>query len=301
MNPASGGERGDRPPGLKLFAWAGLRFHLPPDWETGQLAIDHGWLEHDFQPVLEFKTAIIRGRFSFRRHLKQLEQTSPLRLHHTDLPAAWRPHLTRFETRAFTWQGPHLAGEGLVIYCPECRRATLLQFYRSGRAAGGSVLQVLASFSDHGAARRPTVGIYDIQVTVPTNLPLKRFRFDSGRFALVFGGRREQVTLWRWSPADAALRHHDGSLHTLARGLDLSAGADLSGVPRPTNPGLEWRWPNRRPWRDRVTLLRSRQLPPTAFRIWHLPAVNRILAVRGDGELGYDTFSEICRDYGIVY
>ncbi len=186
--------RPDRPPsGRRVFAWAGLRFRLPSGWETGQLAKDHGWLESEFRTVLEFKTAIVRGRFSFRRHMRQLAQTSPLRLQQMDLPIAWQPYLTAFQTRAFSWQGPRLAGDGLLIYCPDCRRATMLQFYRTGGAAEKAVRTVLASFDDHGQGRGPAVAVYDIHVTVPDTLPLKRFRFES-------------VNCWRRSPKTSSKR-----------------------------------------------------------------------------------------------
>ncbi len=301
MSRVNGCTRPSRPSsGTRVFAWAGLRFRLPPGWETGQLAKDHGWLETDFQPVLEFKTATVRGRFSFRRHMRQLAQTSPLHLQHTALPDAWRPYLTAFQTRAFSWQGPRLGGDGLLIYCPECRRATMLQFYRAGAAEEKAVLPVLASFDDHGMGRRPTVAFYDIQVTVPPTLPLRRFRFESGRFELVFGDRRRQLTLWRWSPADAALRYHSGSLAAFARGNGLPADADRSVPPRTMNRAMEWRWPPRHGWRDRLPRPFRRRLSPTVFRIWHQREANRILAARGDGQLVYDTFAEICRGYEIV-
>jgi hypothetical protein len=300
MRRANGGARGSRqPPGTQIFAWAGLRFHLPAGWETGQLTRDHGWLESDFQPVLEFKTALVKGRFSFRRHLKQLEQTSPLRLQRTDLPALWRSHLKAFQTQAFSWQGPRLAGDGLVIYCPDCRRATLMQFYRTGPARS-EITPVLASFDDHGPERRPTVAVYDIQVTVPGVLPLKRFRFDSGRFELVFGDRRRQLTLWRWSPADVALRPHNTSLLSFARQNGLLSGSDRPMAPQTLAQGLEWCWPARRTWRDRLPSRLKRRLSPAILRIWHRKEANRIMAARGDGDLDYATFAEICRSYEII-
>ncbi len=301
MDPANGPDPKCQPAcGTKVFAWAGLRFCLPSGWETGQLEKDHGWLESDFKPVMEFKTAIVRGRFSFRRHLKQLETASSLRLKRVDMPVAWRSHLNGFHARAFTWQGPRLGGDGLLIYCPACRRATLLQFFRNGGAVVDAVVSVLASFSDHGTAPRPTLAVYDIQATVPLALSLKRFRFDSGRFELVYGDRRRLLTLWRWSPADAALRHHNDSLPDFARFNGLPADADPSAPSREVNQGVEWCWPLRRTWRNRLPLRFRRRLPPAAFRIWHRPAVNRILAVRADGQMDYDLFTEICRDYEIV-
>nr|MBL0714029.1 hypothetical protein [Desulfobacterales bacterium] len=148
--------------------------------------------------------------------------------------------------------------------------------------------------------RRPTVAVYDIQVTLPGELPLERFRFDSGRFELVFGDRRKRLTLWRWSPADIALRHHDGALLNFARksGLPLTPG--LAAVPRPVPQGLEWRWPVKRSRFIRLPRRRKRRLPPGIFRIWHRTVENRILAARGDGDLDYETFVDICRGYEII-
>jgi hypothetical protein len=287
------------PPGTKVFAWAGLRFHIPATWETGQLTRDHGWLESDFKPVLEFKTAVVKGRFSFRRHLRQLEQSSPLRLQRSDPPATWRRYLEAFQTRAFSWQGPRLAGDGLAVYCPVCRRATLLQFYRTGRNRY-DVTPVIASFDDHGPARRPTVAVYDFQVTVPDALPLRRFQFDSGRFELVFGDRRQQLILWRWSPADVALRRHAGDLVAFARHNGLPFSPEPRPAPRAIRQGLEWRWPNRRSWRDRLPRRFQRHRQPGVFRIWHRKAENRLLGALGGRSLEYETFAAVCQDYEII-
>jgi hypothetical protein len=286
-------------PAAKIFAWAGLRFRLPAGWGTGQLTRDHGWFESDFKPTLEFKTAVIKGHFSFRRHLQRLKQASSLRLHPRDLPPAWRAYLTTFQVQAFNWQGPHQAGDGFLIYCPDCRRATLMQFFRNPQTPS-SIETVLASFDDHGSARRPTVAVYDIQVSVPDSMPLERFRFDSGAFQLVFGGAGRRLNLWRWSPADVALRHHGDSLVNFARRHRLAAGTALPASPQSSDQGLEWRWPPSRSWHDRLSLKIKRRLSPAILRIWHLPTANRILAVRADGNWDEATFTEICGSYAII-
>ncbi len=298
MGSPNGDRREIAPPSAgKIFAWAGLRFRLPAGWETGQLGVDHGWLESDFKPALEFKTAIVKGRFSFGRQLKQLAQGSPLQVQPEKLPAAWQPHLTAFQTQAFSWQGPRVAGTGIMLYCPDCRRATLMQFYRTHQPLA-AFTPVLASFDDHGPERRPTVAVYDLQVTVPPTLPLKRFRFESGRFELVFGTRRHQVTLWRWSPADVALRYHGGSLSDFARQNGLpSASAAAS---RRIRQEREWRWRAKGTWYDRLKRRIQRRLPPQAFRIWHQAETNRILAARWDGAWDRGRFEDICRSYEII-
>jgi hypothetical protein len=71
-------------------------------------------------------------------------------------------------------------------------------------------------------------------------------------------------------------------------------------APQTLAQGLEWCWPARRTWRDRLPSRLKRRLSPAILRIWHRKEANRIMAARGDGDLDYATFAEICRSYEII-
>jgi hypothetical protein len=292
-------------PDAKPFAWAGIALQIPGEWETGQLDTGYALLEHRFRPVLELKSAIIRGRFSFQRHLSQLARSRRNRtrvaLENLRPPPDWPAFPATAEIRVFRWRAARIGGIGLLHFCRHCRRATLIQFYDHGDQHSALIAPILASFQDHDRSSAPSVAVYDIRAVLPARLTLARFHFAAGRFELVFGASRESVTLWRWSAADIIMEQYDHDLTGLVRGAGLLPPAvSLDGQPS-DGPGLEWHWPPLG-FRDR---LRNRFCPPSrqrvhGLRIWHRPEAKRILAVRGDGLEGFSEFDAICRSYEII-
>jgi len=286
----------------KPFAWAGIRITVPLSWETRQLARDYGLLEMDRKPVLEFKTAQLKRRCTPARLLKLLQQQLPRRrrrqLQATTTPESWQSVLGGFETLAFTWHEPRLLGRGLTIYCPTCRRATLLQFFEHAHGPPVPLAPILASLRDHDPDPSPNLSVYDIRATLPPDLKLQSFTFASGFFELRFGHRRARATLWRWSPADIALSHNGGELGQFAVRNQL-----LPGRPPPASlintRVCEWRWPvpTTRFWRRPFGGLRP---APRALRLWHLPQANRLLAVRTEGQIEAQTFEAICESYDVL-
>lgn len=289
----------------KPFAWAGIKLTIPAAWETGHLGNGYALLEHRYRPVLEMKTATIRGRFTFQRHFKALARSGrtrsapPLRL--TPLPPGWPAFSDRMDVQAFKWQGDHVGGRGLLLYCRDCRKATLIQFYDHGHHRLAAMPDVLASFKDHPSGSGPTVAVYDIQATLPDRFALTRFRFDAGRFELVFAHSREGVTLWRWSPADVILDRCGNTLSHVARNNGLLPPAVIDQDGRPVKGGLEWQW-RARGYRHRLRgFFAQRAKPPGhALRIWHRSDTNRILAVRAEAIDTFDTFDGICTSYGSI-
>ena len=289
----------------KPFAWSGVTFTIPKEWETGQLGQGYALLEHQMRPVLELKTASIRGRFSFRRHLKQLTRSGPkppspqLRL--TSPPSTWPEFPQAAEVQPFIWQGAHIGGQGLMVYCHHCRRATLIQFFDHDGRSPSVIPQVLASFKDHDEHPSPTFAVYDIQATLPTRFILDRFQFDAGRFELAFHHAREMITLWRWSPADVILDRCGGNLARMTQDNDLlPPKTDIEASQRIDN-GLIWQW-HKKTFRSRLRHLFSQRdhHPFHALRIWHHPDSNRILAVRAEGVTASNVLDRICASYGTI-
>ncbi len=285
----------------KPFVWAGISLAIPSEWETGQLGEGYALLEYRFRPAMELKTAPIRGRFSFPRHLKQLTRSglnpSPPPVKQIPPPAEWPDFPPEAELACFSWKGDHLSGQGLLYYCRQCCRATLLQFYDP---VGDMAPRVLASFKDHDTQSGPTFAVYDIAAVLPEAYRLTRFAFNAGRFELVFSHAGAVVTLWRWSPADVLLARAKGHLTPIVQANGLLPAVAAQDPGHPVEQGLEWRWPNSS-WRNRLGRLRTASAPPVnALRIWHRPDANRILAVGAEGVAEGDIFDRICRSYGII-
>lgn len=290
-------------PAAKPFAWAGISVSIPLGWDTAALDHGYGLLESRSRPVLEFKTAAIRGRFSLRRQMRLLTRIG----RQGDLrPIAWAPPPDDWpafpataDVRTFRWQEARIGGRGLLYYCRLCQRATLLRFYEH-RTPTADVPSVLASFKDHDFSARPRVAVYDVKATLPQGMTLQTFRFEAGRFELVFRRRGETVTLWRLSPADIILARRGQNLRAIARDNALLPAAVASVTGQPTGDGMEWRWrPNGYRYRIKTLFDPSGARPVHALRIWHLPRANRLLAVRAEGLKPNAAFERICDGYGI--
>ena len=294
-----------RPRATQPFAWSGIALTIPAEWETGTLGKGYALLENRFRPVLELKTALIRGRFSAQRHLKRLARSGnpggAPSLETIPLPSEWPAFPPPALVSAFAWQGARMGGKGLVHFCRTCRRATLIQFFDHGDRSAAEIPRVLTSFRDHGLESGPSFAVYDIQATLPDHFDLQQFRFEAGRFTLVFRQARETVTLWRWSPASVVLAGCGGNLEGLVQKDGLLPPDIAVEAHRPAENGVQWQWRGSRLQYGLRSLFRPRTpLAHNALRIWHRPRENRILAVRAEALSDPTTFERICHSYGII-
>jgi hypothetical protein len=290
-------------PAAKPFAWEGIRLSIPASWDTGHLDRGYALLESRLRPVLEFKTAVIRGRFSFRRQMRLMARTGRRAgsrpMEWIAPPADWPAFPATSDVRAFHWQGRHVGGQGLLHYCRPCRRATLLQFYDDDGFTA-ALPRVLASFKDHDFPSGPRIAVYDIDATLPPGLELLQFQFEAGRFKLVFGPSGERVTLWRLSPADVLLERRKGDLTGIVRDNALLPPEADPQAGRPCGGGMEWHWPQRPRKGLRAFFIPCNSPAICALRIWHLPGANRLLAVCAEGLSPYRAFERVCDAYGII-
>jgi hypothetical protein len=294
-----------RPSAMQTFVWCGIALRIPAAWETGMLGDGYALLEYRFRPVMELKTAVIRGRFSLPRHLKQLARMGRSEgigsLQSMPMPPEWPAFPPDAQVSAFRWQGSRVGGRGLVHFCRRRHRATLIQFYDHGEGVSCSAPLVLKTFRDHGRDADPSLAVYDIRATLPKRFTLRQFQFEAGRFALRFDHSGERVTLLRWSPADVLLAGCGGDLKRLAARLDLLPPAAAMEDHRHVGDAVEWQW-RVKDLRRGLRALWQRPAPDAlnALRIWHRSRANRILAVRGEALADQATFERICRSYGIV-
>lgn len=295
-----------RQPAAKPFVWGGVALSIPSHWETGRLEAGYALLEAGLRPVMEFKTAAIRGRFSLRRHMKQLDHrghaTGGLAVTAMPWPRDWPPFPETADIQAFQWQGTTVGGRGLLHFCRMCRRATLLQFYTYADGVFADDASVLASFRDHGGDVEGRLAVYDIAAALPERLPLTVFHFAAGRFELVFGRPRgEQVTLWRLSPAQILLERCGRDLKAVARNNGLLPAEAPVNEGQASGDGMEWHWYARGLGpRLKAIWRRGDRRATSALRIWQPPGSNRLLAVRAERLQRREDFEKICGAYGVL-
>ena len=285
----------------KQLAWNGIRFEAPAQWEVGQIGARHLILEDDAGPVMEVKWGPVKGTFSHRTHLNRLaalqSRRNKISVAEWILPPPWEAALADFTAGGFLWQSPAASGRGAILLCSVCRTATLIQFFGDSSVRREKVfLAVLGSFRDHSQDGWLPWSIFDIRATLPQSLQLGRFRFEAGRFELMFSAGRDHIYLHRWAPAAALLAGRDllafaGTVPEFAKGGPATLTVNTSDAAEwDITPGNDW---GRKLGRFKIN--------PSFFllRMWVLEEQNRILGVRAEGKHPVDVqlVNQICERY----
>jgi len=279
MTPANG----------KEIAWNGIRFVVPAAWEPGRIGPRHLVIESEAGPAMEIKWGPVKGRFSRSTHLRRLSKLTRARgavLREWVLPQDWQQALTRFECAGFAWEAGNEAAVGVILHCPACRTASVVQFFQPpGRSgAPGRAVAVLSSLRDHRDDSRVAWAVYDIHALLPRSFALARHRFEVGRFFLEFRAQRRTISLFRWAPAAVLLGDRDlSSFAETAAGLD---GMEFRATAVAGAPAVEGRERGAGVARRLAVSLGLR--PVRTARIWQVPDRNRILGIVVEGRFAID-------------
>jgi hypothetical protein len=285
----------------KEIAWNGIRFQAPADWQLAQIGARHLVLEDEAVPVMEVKWARIKGKFSHKAHLKRLTflQKKQVRrtLKQAPISPEWQSVLTDFNVSGFCWQGNSTHGQGVILFCPSCRTATLVQFFQNDSTPCNPVSQeILHSFRDHRSDRQILWCAYDIRAIVPQTFQLQRHRFEAGKFELDFTDGRQHICLHRWALASVLLAEQDlvqfaktvagiPKAQPVAGNMAGWATAECSASPEAT-------------WQRWLSGFKH-SASYYWLGLWHLAEKNRILGVRAEGKKPLDgpLLNRICTHY----
>jgi len=293
----------------KTVAWNGVSLRVPSNWEVSSLATSYVQLDDATMPVLELKWQSVKGHFSHKNYLKKLAQqskTSPgLNFKEVPTPEQWQEALPSFTVRSFVWQTSQIGGEGVILYCPDCRTASLLQFYqKKGRDDSATQFEVLRSFQDHCEDGIVTWSLFGLSALIPKRFELVDHRFQPGHYRLEFQCRMEHLYLNRWGPADLLIKEGGllqwfekscRELHwcksATIRQYTYKGCSALYGQSKGSNTTIKNLW-------ARIT----RRQPNSWIRIWHLSSPNQILGVASLGLNPPDecVLEEICRNYDMA-
>jgi len=280
------------------LGWAGVRLTVPSHWQVAGIGRDYLLLGEGTHPRLELKSAPVRGAFHLQRHLRRLERGTRgagVDFRSVPVPRRWAPLVRGLQAAAFAWESVRGAGTGLLLFCPCCRRATLVQFHGSRPEAADGVERVLANLAFHPVAGWNLVALYDIRAEVPESFRLEDFRFAPGHFRLSLADARARLTLQRFAPADVLRQRMD--LEALAGAAGLLDGAAAAPCRRLPDV-VEWSWTAA--GGDGLWARLRRQRPRARrLRLWHVAPANRILAVGLESAAPHaeTLFAEVCRRY----
>jgi hypothetical protein len=286
----------------KYVAWNGICFKSPPTWEIGRVGPRHLMLEEEAGPVLEVKWGSVKGNFSHRSNLKRFSasQSGKIkgRIAEWFLPPPWQKALADYDASGFLWQAKNAQGRGAILFCPVCRNATLIQFLGESSPEREKVLlAVLKSFRDHRPDGMAHWQVFDIRLKLPAFLKLSRYRFETGKYQLLFTDGRQRIRFYRWAPAGAILGGRDLAwfCETMP---DFCAGGRPETMIIDGCDAVEGHTAPPDGWRRTISRLRAK---PSFFwyRLWHLKDKNRLLGVQAESRRGLDfeLLTKICTDY----
>lgn len=289
---------------LTLIAWNGISLSVPAAWQVGRLDQRHLIFEDNGAAVMEIKWDQIRGRFSVKSHLKRLAAARGRRVK-VDfgawaLPAEWAKALEGFQAEGFEWNTPGFSGRGVVLYCPVCRTATLIQFFIGhSRLTINHAAAILGSYRDHRDHGRTVWSLFDIRAVLPQGYLLSEYAFKPGNFSLGLTDRGRSLTLFRWAPAAALLGDQPLGIFASAA-IGLSADqftADTVGG----YPAVRWHI-GKGAWKFWPLGRMGGASPYRQGCIWHVEEPNRILGVSlaDRRPIAGGHLSEICASYEIV-
>ena len=285
----------------KQVAWNGICFKTPQLWEIGRIGPRHLILEEEAGAVLEVKWGSVKGNFSHRAHLKRISASQSGKIKGSIaewyLPPPWQKALADYDASGFLWQGKNAEGRGAILFCPECRNATLIQFLGESSPEREKVLlAVLKSFRDHRSDGAVRWQVFDLRLKLPAALGLLQYRFETGKYELSFSDGRQRVRFYRWAPAAAILGGRD--LIWFCKTIPDFGSGRPEVVMIDGYDAIEGHVSPPDDWRRIISRLKAK---PSFFwyRLWHLKDKNRLLGVRAESKraLDFELLNQICTDY----
>ena len=289
-------------PDYATAAWNGIKLDIPHDWVVRRIGLRHLVFETRSDAVMEIKWQPIKGKFSAGSHLKRLARgqggSFKKALRPWPLPDPWRSALQRFDANGFRWQTRDTGGRGVMLFCPICQTASLIQFLRPmDEDERSRASDILSGYSDHRTDDRVLWSLFDIRICLSADFKLQDFGFHPGRYELTFQKGSTSLCVMRWAPAGSLLAHQ--SLAEFgARTLDRLVDADIMPSEYQDHPAVVWRQGT--PKRRFAHRFRSRSLFHQA-RIWHIRSKNRILGLHlwDTRPLDNHLLDDLCASYEI--
>jgi hypothetical protein len=258
-------------------AWNGFILGHPASWEITRLERDQIQWGDGARAALEVRWDRLKGRHDadreFKRFVRRARRKGLPRPESWPVPQSWRSALSRFRVTGFSWRPSESAGRGLLIYCPHCRRHSLIQIHPCLAEQPDLLPPLLASLHDHPRGEEIPLSLFGIRARLPGGVRLTRFRFEAGRYRLYWRGGNSHIELHRWAPARVVLERQPLAVFTA--GQFQMAPADFTatrqnGFPAVTSEGTQG---------HRLRAILRPYGSQRLVRVWHVPDRNTLLGM----------------------
>ena len=261
------------------IAWGGVSLQLPADWQPSIIHKSYLFFEHEGNPAFAIRWEKIRGSFSAEKILHRMRKSfkhGSAALEQWDRQDELQEKYNKFSITAYTWHDDGGKGKGLLLYCSDCSRATLIQLYEKDSREKGIVDHILATYCDHPSGPEQEWSMFDIRALMPVDAELQSHEFLAGRYTLSFLLNSSTLTLYRFKPSAAILLHQ--SIREF--GSSLADGAPL--VEKGSDEEAYWEF---RASGLQKLAVRLRRKPGWIWlKLKELKEHNAILAVKASGK-----------------
>ena len=272
---------------LGRFGWDGIGMNLPEGWQPCFIEYQQKQIMMRFEDErnaerLQLKVQDIKGRFAVDRNMKAIEKgirkarkKSPDLEFRTGVTIPMVKKTFRGEPFAtFGWREGDLVAWGLLVHCPKCARASIIQIV-SGADEDDPQLagRILSSYRDHPEGDIVRWSAYGVDFDAPRSFTHAEHGYDPrGLFRVTLKDGRESLSVLRWNLANLMLK-----------GTDLEGFARKSFTKdfRRYNLAVEYDT-TRLISRMKVAFRRRLRSLRPAFMcgmLWHCAATNRIFSV----------------------
>ena len=199
-------------PKIRPIGWNGISCLLPEDWNVIVKGNAHLIIEHNLQPILEFRWH--SGSFSSAkpshsdRILSRLREETGKTLELLNPPGFLDGLAKAYEVQAFRLD-EHLSPAGAILTCRKCSTPILLQFFDTPTSSVERFRLFFATFS----CCQPAMGnsnwaIEDLRFKIPDAFTLDTYSFSLGLARLSFKTRAASLKLIRLSSGSKHIRQH---------------------------------------------------------------------------------------------
>ncbi len=265
----------------KETAWNSISFKTPVKWAPAKIGKSYLMLENAHEPVVEIKWNLIKGDFSSEKHLKRFgaayEGKLGGKIEKSRIPEKWVKALSvknsQFEISCFSWPYQGSMAKGLLIFCPACKKATMIRFFKISSEISAKILK---SFKDHPENDIIIWSVFDIKAQIPKNLKFISHKFNPGQFEMRFETKGARLTLFRWGPASVimskgGLKHFAATKFGISyHKFDACAHDQYEAIKqKETGYGIL----------GKIGLKKWVEPEIHYKKLWHIPEKNRILGI----------------------
>jgi len=283
----------------KIFAWQGISFKIPKDWDLNTFSGDYkeGYLRLDNPEKICLE-------LRWRREKRQIATDSILKNYISNLEKKAKKQkinlenikpdkefiktrLKDKEANFFAWkiissgtQNNSSKMLGFVSQCNRCHTILMAQFFFN-EDESPIVSEILKSLEDHPVSAYTQWALFDFSFSIPSEFNLDKCSLKSGYLEFIFSNADSNIKIKRWGLAEMLLREKTINEWSRAiapstlRSLILNAEVKRSKDHQSTEVTLQrWKW--------------------QAFYARRCETENKLFALEYSGKKNEKMFAEIC-------